>query len=94
MYRIGLEDMLGLRRVGSALSFHPCLPPAWKKYVIRYRFGKAVYRIEYSNARNLTGGVIHAILDGKLCSDGIVPLDDGEKLYEVRLELQEKPAMH
>ncbi len=94
MYRIGLEDMLGLRRVGSALSFHPCLPPAWKKYVIRYRFGKAVYRIEYSNARNLTGGVIHAILDGKLCTDGIVPLDDGEKLYEVRLELQEKPAMH
>ena len=46
MYRVGLEDILGLRRVGDRLWFEPCVPTSWPGFRVRYRFGKSVYDIE------------------------------------------------
>ncbi len=81
LYRVGLEDMLGLRRRGSRLTFRPCVPSAWSQWVVRYRYGRATYRIEFRNPGRLQTGNVAITADGK-------PIMGGE------LELSEQPAHH
>ena len=57
MYRLGLERILGLRRMGKALQFDPCIPPGWPAYRIEYRFGSTTYRIEVRNPDGWRAGV-------------------------------------
>lgn len=45
MYRLLTESLLGLRRIGGELALHPCLPPEWPKYELRYRLGSSLYVI-------------------------------------------------
>ena len=46
MYRAGIESILGLQIKGTELTIKPCVPPDWKDFKIRYRFGKSVYTFE------------------------------------------------
>ncbi len=78
MYRLGVERILGLRRVGAALQFDPCIPAGWPAYRLEYRFGRSAYRIQVHNPDGVTRGVRQVHLDGVELPDGRVPLvDDG-----------------
>ncbi|MGD0279592.1 MAG: cyclic beta 1-2 glucan synthetase, partial [Smithella sp.] len=48
MYRLIVESLLGLRREGNKLSFTPCLPADWKGFSLHYRYGKAIYHIDFT----------------------------------------------
>ena len=93
MVRLGLEGILGLRRLGDRLQISPCIPAAWLGYQIRYRHGRALYRIEVQNPQGATRGVSQLWLDGKALEEKAVPLrDDGEQ-HEVRVLMgQPKPT--
>ena len=45
MYRLTLESLLGLYVADGKLHFAPCLPQAWKKYTLRYRYRETLYLI-------------------------------------------------
>jgi len=78
MYRLGLEGILGLQRVGKALRFAPCIPGDWRGYQIRYRYGRSVYQIEVTNPEGAGRAVREVRLDGQVVPDGTIPLcDDG-----------------
>ncbi len=39
MYRLGLEAILGISRVGETLKIDPCIPKDWPGFKVNYRFG-------------------------------------------------------
>lgn len=47
MYRIWLEEVLGLKVRGDVLSLKPVVPDDWKQFKIRYRYGSSYYNIEF-----------------------------------------------
>ncbi len=88
LYRVGLEDIIGLRRVGNTLRFDPCVPATWEQFTVRYHFGRTVYRIEFHNSNKVCRGVPRVSLDGRAVESGVVELTDtgGERLVRVELD--------
>ena len=80
MYRLILESLLGLEREGERLRLVPCLPPAWREFILRYRHGSSWYEItvRQSDEGVLGSGATCLTLDGVEQRDGWIRLvDDG-----------------
>ncbi|MFC3375762.1 GH36-type glycosyl hydrolase domain-containing protein [Rugamonas sp. CCM 8940] len=84
MYRLIVEEMLGLTRAAGRLSLAPHLPADWDGFEMSYRHGAAVYRIGVSRAG---AGAVGLSLDGVAQPDnGFALLDDGAShVVELRL---------
>ena len=46
-YKTGIENILGLRKNGTQLILDPRVPTEWQQFTIRYRYGSAMYIIQY-----------------------------------------------
>ncbi len=80
MYRLGLEAILGLQKEGDVLRIDPCIPRDWPGYVITYRHGESLYRIQVENPEGVNRGVERVTLDGADRTTKEIPLiDDGEE---------------
>ena len=78
MYRVGIEYILGLKKVGNKLQFNPCIPKEWQDFQIDYQFLNSSYKINIKNPTRVNKGVKETILDGKMVSkDSIALVDDG-----------------
>ena len=76
LYRVGIEDLLGIRREGNVLRIEPCVPATWPSFEVHYRFGKTEYRITIANVPRGVGR--NVTVDGIMLSDPIIHLvDDG-----------------
>jgi cyclic beta-1,2-glucan synthetase len=87
MYRLGIEAILGITRVGNALKFNPCIPRNWTGFKVDYRFGMTHYKISVENPQSVNRGIQQVILDGVRLSDGLIPLADDGLPHEVRVVL-------
>jgi cellobiose phosphorylase len=87
MYRLGLEAILGMRRLGNVLRIDPCIPKDWPSYEVTYRDGKAIYRIRVENPDGLNHGVKQVTLDGKALPKGEIPLADDGREHEVYVQM-------
>jgi len=85
MYRLGLEAILGISRVGKALRINPCIPRAWPGFKVDYRFGTAHYRIIVENPQNVNRGIQEVLLDGKPLHGSLIPLVDDSQAHEVHV---------
>jgi cyclic beta-1,2-glucan synthetase len=87
MYRLGLEAILGLRKVRGSLVVDPCIPRDWPGFTITYRFGDTGYEIEVENKEKVNRGVIEVRMDGEILPDGKIPLvnDGNNKKVTVRM---------
>ncbi|HMN59380.1 MAG TPA: glucoamylase family protein [Anaerolinea sp.] len=83
MYRLGVEAILGFRKVGATLRMEPVIPPAWDGFTIRYRFGESVYHIQVNNHQHVACGVRQILLDGQPLTDGSIPLVDDQQEHQV-----------
>ncbi|MGE5374588.1 MAG: GH36-type glycosyl hydrolase domain-containing protein, partial [Bacteroidota bacterium] len=83
MYRLGVERLLGIQRVGDHLELRPCIPEAWNGYQINYRFGKSMYHIRIENHNGSSSEVGQMHMDGKELPDLKIPLQDDEKIHEI-----------
>ncbi len=81
LYRLGVEQLLGLRRQGDTLSVNPCLPPEWPGYTATYRVGATTYRITVE--RGVGAGAL--FLDGEERCPGQIPLDGMAGEHTVRI---------
>jgi cyclic beta-1,2-glucan synthetase len=81
MYSLGIESILGVSRLGSALKINPCIPRLWPGFRVDYCFGATHYLISVENPNGVTRGIQQVLLDGKpLLPDTLIPLvDDGQK---------------
>jgi cyclic beta-1,2-glucan synthetase len=85
MYRLGIEAILGLSRVGNALSIKPCIPGNWPGFKMDYRFGSTHYKISVENPSGVNRGVRQILLDGIPLPTGSVSLIDDHQPHEVRV---------
>ncbi len=79
MYRVGLEAILGFRKLGDELQIDPCIPPSWERYEIDYRHKSSIYRISVENPDHVSQGVYRLEIDGAgvPAKDGVPLFDDG-----------------
>jgi cellobiose phosphorylase len=91
MYRLIIESLLGINRVGAALHFAPCLPAAWPGFKACYRFGETEYRIELRQARDAAAG-IKVTLDGVAQSGAAIALFDDRQEHRVEVVASTSPG--
>jgi len=80
LHRAGLEWILGLRLKASELLLDPCVPRAWPRFEILFRYRSAKYEIAVENPQGVSRGVSHAELDGMTVPERplrIALMDDG-----------------
>jgi len=85
MYRLGIEAILGITRVGAALNFNPCIPKDWPGFKVDYRFGKAHYKISVENPNKVNRGIRQVVLDGNPLPGSLIPLVDDGQPHEARV---------
>jgi cellobiose phosphorylase len=90
LYRLGVEMVLGVRRVGDELEIAPCIAPEWPGFEVNYRFGSASYQIVVERAqRDEQPGIT---LDGEHVDGRRVPLHDDGQAHELRVRLRQGAA--
>jgi len=89
LYRAGIEAILGFRLQGAFLLLAPCIPKAWPRFEIVFRYRATRYEIVVENPHGVSRGVAHAELDGKtLPGDSTrVPLVDNGQVHKVLVVL-------
>jgi len=90
MYRLGLEAILGFRKIGNTLSINPVIPPAWDGFEIRYRFGESIYLIKVVNPGHTASGVRQIQMDGQLVEKGLILLVDDRREHQVEVTMGHK----
>jgi cyclic beta-1,2-glucan synthetase len=65
MYRIAVENMLGLKRQGDTLDISPCVPPEWRNFTVAYRYGKSELTVVFQNPEGVATGVQRLEFDGR-----------------------------
>jgi cyclic beta-1,2-glucan synthetase len=80
MYRLGVEAILGLRRVGRALRITPCIPKNWSGFDLAYRDGETRYQVRVDNPQGVSRSIQWITLDGEILPAGEIPLTgDGQR---------------
>jgi cyclic beta-1,2-glucan synthetase len=87
MYQVGLEAILGIKRLGDRLQIDPCIPANWPEFGIKYRFGEARYHIHVVNPGQVNRGVVDIDLDGQKLAGNSVPLVDDNQVHQVKVRL-------
>jgi cyclic beta-1,2-glucan synthetase len=78
MYRIAVENMLGLKRQGNTLGISPCVPPDWRNFMVTYRYGKSELTVVFQNPDGVATGVQRVEHDGREQAGAELTLvDDG-----------------
>lgn len=83
MYRLGLQAILGFKKIGDTLQIDPVIPPDWDGFEIRYQFGDSVYLIQVDNSAHVSTHVRQIILDGQTLNDRSIPLVDDHLEHQV-----------
>ncbi len=84
LYRVGLEALIGLTRVGQALDLDPCIPGDWPGFAITYRYRSATYRIRVENPNGVERGIASIEVDGLAQAGTSFPIHDDGQIHEVR----------
>ena len=87
MYRVALENLLGLEVQGGVIRLHPCIPTAWPRFELTFRKGKTTWHIVVENPRQVSTGVSRVSVDNGDRPDHDIPLTDDGQTHEVRVEL-------
>ena len=89
LYRAGLEWILGFRVRGETLLIDPCVPRAWRRFDIVYRYRSARYEIAVENPAGVSRGVVRVELDGAVLArnPARIPLVDDGATHAVRVIL-------
>ena len=93
MYRVWVEDVLGLKVTGNSLYIYPCIPSEWDRFTARYDRGTALFEIEVLNPGKVSRGVVSVEMDGRTLEDGIVPLTPDRPEKESRIKHKVKVIM-
>ena len=84
MYRLLVEELLGVNRSGSKLILSPLLPKDWNSYKVHYRFGQTVYHITFN--RITDNSLPRLILDNKeLSNKKMLSLEDDRQDHFVEM---------
>ena len=85
MYRVGIQNILGLRKVkDKGYSINPCVPKDWKEFEIKITNEKEDYTIKVSRLEENAEEDINAgsntkvVINGETIKDNIIPRNKGK----------------
>jgi cellobiose phosphorylase len=87
MYRVWLEDVLGVKKRGNRLTIDPVIPDWWEGFKIQLRHKDAIYEIEVLNPDHVQTGVAWMELDGKPVDEDYIPLDSEPIKHNLRVQM-------
>ena len=87
MYRVWIEEVLGLKLRGDRLRFDPRIPAAWDDLKLRYRCGATFYNITIQNPDRVHRGVVRLEIDGQVVRQREIVLRDDGAPYTVVVRL-------
>jgi cellobiose phosphorylase len=91
MYRIWVNDVLGLKKRGTRFTIDPAIPKDWPSYQITVKYKSAVYKIIVENPDGVGAGTRSFELDScKVDGEWINMVGDG-KTHNVRVVLSAGP---
>ena len=77
MYRVWIEEVLGLKKRGDRLFIDPVIPDWWDGFKVDFRHQGALYSIEVQNPDHVQKGVAEIDLDGRILIDRLSSLGSG-----------------
>ena len=87
-WRLGIEVILGLRRVDGGLRIDPRIPAEWPGFHATIRTEGGVLRIEVENPGGSGHGVAELLVDGEPVDGEEVALPNDGKTHQVSVRLQ------
>ncbi len=75
IYRVWIEEVLGLKKRGDQLIIDPVIPSWWDKFTVQLRQAGALYVIEVLNPDHIQRGVAWIELNGKRLEEKFITLD-------------------
>lgn len=86
-YKVGIEEILGLKIRNGVLRIEPCIAREWKEYSIRYRYKNSIYNIKVKNEHGKNTGVEKFIVNGKEIPEKEIRLNGDEGIYEIEVQM-------
>ena len=77
------HHIVGVRPEFDGLRVDPCIPAAWKGFVVTRQFRGATYRIEVSNPAGACKGVKRVTVDGRPVEGSLLPVFADGGTHEV-----------
>lgn len=74
MYRLGIEQILGIRKRGDELHISPCIPVEWSGFEVDYVFGAEKYHIVVKGIQKDRDKRYEVFVNGKKAENGVVKL--------------------
>jgi cyclic beta-1,2-glucan synthetase len=86
-WRLGIEGILGIRRVEGGVRIDPCIPTSWRRAEARVRGPAGTLIVSIEDPDGVGSGVVDREVDGKRVRDAVVrfPEDGSERRVVVRL---------
>jgi cyclic beta-1,2-glucan synthetase len=87
MYRLLVEELLGLRIEVATMTFAPLLPDDWSEFTLHYRYRNTFYHIRIVRTAEASTQVRRVTLDGiEQADNSIHMVDDGQE-HPVSIEI-------
>ena len=77
-YRVGITDILGLKKNGNTLKITPAMPADWKKYQVIYNYIDTTYNIEVIKSKEES-----IIVDGITQNNNSIKLINDRKNHKI-----------
>jgi cellobiose phosphorylase len=72
-YQAATQWILGIRPEYEGLLIDPCIPSAWKGFLVTRRFRGRTMRIVVHNPQNVCKGIVKITLDGNTIHGNLIP---------------------
>ncbi|MBA3957039.1 MAG: protein ndvB [Parachlamydiaceae bacterium] len=87
MYRIWLEEVLGIKVSANELRIESCLPKEWNEVKVKYNYQTSTYHVVIRREDERSEGKTIIRLDGVLLEDGVVRLESDGREHHVEVVL-------
>jgi cellobiose phosphorylase len=88
MYRLLIEELLGIKLEGDQLRLEPHLPSTWNTYKIHYRHRQTVYHITISRQAHDSDAPSVLTLDGQELGGTNFPLSNDSRAHFVEMTVR------
>ena len=78
IWRVILEDVLGMRREGAFLRLKPCIPPHWDGFELAIQLGNVRVEIRVVNPDGVTEGLRSCSVEGREVDPARIPLPEND----------------
>ena len=87
MYRLLLENLLGVNLEGNQLRLTPSCPGTWSGFTLHYRYRQTLYHIHITKLPGAPPGGSQLSLDGQALAGNIISLLDDGRDHSVEMQI-------